>query len=68
MTGLSPGAALAAFVLGLAASVVGGALGGVAIGGKALGNQLAGAMGGFFGPLAGAGGLVVGLVVLAIIR
>jgi hypothetical protein len=68
MTGLSIGAAALAFVIGLGASVIGGALGGIVIGGKALGNQLAGAMGGFFGPLAGGGGMIVGLVVLALIR
>lgn len=68
MTSLSIEAAALAFIVGLAASVAGGALGGIMIGGKALGNQLAGMMGGFFGPLAGGGGLVLGLVVLALIR
>jgi len=68
MTSLSVEVAALAFVIGLAASVVGGALGGVIVGGKALGNQLAGTMGGFFGPLAGGGGLILGLIVLALMR
>jgi hypothetical protein len=68
VTGLSIEAAAAAFVLGLLASIVGGAFGGIAVGGRALGNQLAGTMGSFFGPLAGAGGLIIGLIVLALIR
>jgi len=55
-----------ALVLGLAASLIGGALGGVAIGGKALGNELAAMMGGFFGPLAVVPGIVVGLVLLGL--
>ena len=53
-----------ALILGAAASLIGGALGGVAIGGKSLGNELAAMMGGFFGPLAAIPGLVVGLVLL----
>ena len=56
-----------ALLVGIVASVVGGAIGGVAVGGKHLGNELAAMMGGFFGPLAGIGGLVVGLAVLALI-
>ena len=39
----------------------------LSVGGKALGNELAAMMGGFFGPLAGIAGMVVGLVALAII-
>ena len=44
---------LLVLAVGGAASLIGGALGGVAIGGKALGNELAALMGGFYGPLAG---------------
>jgi len=53
-----------ALILGAAASLLGGALGGVAIGGKALGNELAAMMGGFYGPLAAVPGIIVGLIVL----
>ena len=47
-------------IIGAAASLASGALGGVVIGGKSLGNELAALIGGFFGPLAG----VIGLVIL----
>ena len=57
---------IVALAVGVVASIVGGALGGVAIGGKALGNELAAMLGGFYGPLAGIAGIVVGLFVLAI--
>ncbi|ODR98207.1 hypothetical protein AUC69_09850 [Methyloceanibacter superfactus] len=59
--------AAVALIAGAAASLVGGAIGGVLVGGKALGNELAALMGGFYGPLAGVPGLVVGLIVLALI-
>jgi len=52
---------------GTAASIIGGALGGMAIGGKALGNELAAMMGGFYGPLAGFAGVALGLIVLALV-
>lgn len=54
-----------ALALGVAASIFGGAVGGVMIGGKHLGNELAAMMGGFYGPLAGAGGVLLGLAVYA---
>ena len=53
-----------ALIVGVAASLIGGAMGGVAIGGKALGNELAAMMGGFFGPLAVVPGVIVGLLFL----
>lgn len=59
--------AAVALMAGTAASLVGGALGGIVVGGKALGNELAALMGGFYGPLAGVPGLVVGLIVLALV-
>lgn len=68
MTSSFVSAAALAFVVGFAASIVGGALGGIAIGGKSLGNQLAAMMGGFYGPLAGAPGLIIGLIVLSFLR
>jgi hypothetical protein len=64
---LSIAGAAVALIVGVMASVIGGALGGVAVGGKALGNELAALMGGFYGPLAGVPGIVIGLLVLALI-
>lgn len=59
------GLALAA---GIAASIAGGALGGVIVGGKHLGNELAAMMGGFYGPMAGIGGVLLGLAVHSFAR
>jgi hypothetical protein len=59
--------AAVALIAGTAASLIGGAIGGVVVGGKALGNELAAMMGGFYGPLAGVPGLLVGLIVLALL-
>ena len=64
---LSISGAAVALIVGIAASVAGGALGGIAVGGKALGNELAAMMGGFYGPLAGVPGILIGLIVLALI-
>jgi hypothetical protein len=59
--------AAVALIVGAAASIIGGALGGIMVGGKAIGNELAAMMGGFYGPLAGVAGIVLGLLVLAAI-
>jgi hypothetical protein len=59
--------AAVALIVGTAASIIGGALGGIVVGGKAIGNELAAMMGGFYGPLAGVAGIVLGLLVLAAI-
>jgi len=67
ISGLSIVGAAVALIVGVMASIIGGALGGVAVGGKALGNELAALMGGFYGPLAGVPGVLLGLIVLAII-
>jgi len=67
MTAPTMAAAGSAFVVGVVASLIGGGLGGIVIGGKSLGNQLAAMMGGFFGPLSGVPGMIVGLVVLFLI-
>ncbi len=56
-----------ALIVGLAASIIGGALGGMVVGGKVLGHELAAMMGGFYGPLAGFIGVTVALIVLALI-
>lgn len=67
IAGLSIVGAAVALIVGVMASIIGGALGGVAVGGKALGNELAALMGGFYGPLAGVPGVLLGLIVLALI-
>jgi hypothetical protein len=64
---MDPLTVVLALIIGAAASLVAGALGGVAIGGKSLGNELAALMGGFFGPLAVIPGIVIGLIILAIV-
>ena len=56
--------AIIAFAIGVIASIAGGAVGGVLVGGKHMGNGLAATMGGFFGPVAGVPGLIIGLAVL----
>ena len=58
---------LAIMLIGTAASVAGGALGGVLVGGRELGPYLAALMGAFFGPLAGVGGIALGLLALALL-
>lgn len=56
-----------ALVLGVAASLGGGALSGLRIGKAALGAELAAFMGGLYGVLAGAAGVLVGLIVLKLV-
>lgn len=57
-----------AFIVGVTASILGGAIGGVLVGGRQIGNEIAAMMGSFYGPLAGIGGVLFGLVVLALMR
>lgn len=59
------GTLIFAFLVGVAASVIGGMIGGMAVGGKHIGFELAAMMGAFYGPLAGIGGVLLGLVVAA---
>jgi hypothetical protein len=63
----SPFSLIAAVVLGGAASVAGGYLAGGAIGSKAIGADLAHFLGMLYGPVAGATGVIAGVVVVAII-
>jgi hypothetical protein len=56
-----------ALVIGITASIAGGALGGVLVGGRHLGNELAAMMGGFYGPLAGSGGVALALVAIKLL-
>ena len=56
---------LIALAIGVLASAVGGILGGITLAGKDLGAQLAGTMGGAFGPVAGVGGVTIALAILA---
>lgn len=55
------------YVIALLVGAIGGAIGGIVIGGKHMGNELAAMMGAFFGPIAAAPGVLVGLIVLAFI-
>lgn len=59
---------LPALALGVIASVLGGAIGGVLVGGRQIGNEIAAMMGSFYGPLAGFGGVLLGLAVVALLR
>lgn len=63
----SLGLELLAIVLGFLFSIAGGAVGGVYVGGKALGNELAAMMGGFYGPLAGFAGVVIGVIIATLL-
>lgn len=60
------GTFLIALAVGVFASAVGGILGGIALAGKDLGAQLAGTMGGAFGPVAGFGGVTLALAIIAV--
>lgn len=57
---------LGVLLTGTIASLGGGALTGLALGARDLGPNLAALMGAFFGPLAGASGLTLGLFALAL--
>ena len=59
---------LLAFVVGILASLAGGAISGIRIGGADLGRDLAAYMGMLYGVLAGAGAVVIGLVAAVLIR
>jgi hypothetical protein len=67
-TEVTAASAVAALVVGLIASGVGGAGGGVFTGGKAIDNQLAAMMGSFYGPVGVVPGLIVGLIALALVK
>lgn len=55
-----------AILIGTAASLAGGALGGVIIGGKDLGVKLAAMMGAFYGILGGAPGIIAGVALIIV--
>jgi len=63
----SPEMLVVSFILGVVASIGGGVVGGVFVGGKVLGNELAALLGGFYGPLAGVAGVILGLAILTIV-
>jgi hypothetical protein len=58
---------VAGLVTGAAASVLGGYLGGTALAGKTIGRDLAGFLGILYGPPAGAVGVVVATVIVALL-
>jgi hypothetical protein len=55
------------YCIALAIGAAGGAIGGIIVGGEHLGNDLAAMMGGFFGPLAAAPGVLLALIILSFI-
>jgi len=55
------------YCIALAIGAVGGAIGGIIVGGKHMGNELAAMMGGFFGPIAAAPGVLLALIILIFI-
>lgn len=60
-------AVVVAIAFSIAGGVIGGGvIGGVVVGGKTLGNELAALMGGFYGPLAGADGVLLAVIIVAI--
>ena len=59
---------LIAFIVGILAALVGGAVSGIRIGGADLGRDLAAYMGMLYGVLAGGGAVVIGLVAAVLIR
>jgi hypothetical protein len=67
MAGLSLVDTIIALAVGIVASIAGGALGGILVGGKILGNELAAMMGGFYGPLAGSGGVALALLAVKLV-
>lgn len=62
---MTVGTFIIALGVGVLASAAGGILGGMALGAKELGAQLAGTMGGAFGPVAGLGGVAIALGIIA---
>ena len=56
---------IGAIVLGGAASALGGYLSGVRLGSKWIGREFAGYMGFLYGPVAGLGGVIVGVIVVS---
>jgi hypothetical protein len=56
-----------ALVLGGAASAAGGYISGRTLNGEAIGTEMAGYLGLLYGPTAGVGGVVIGLIVVGII-
>ena len=57
-------AVLVVLAVAFVASGLGGIAGGLLVGGKDLGAELAAWMGGFYGTMAGFGGVLVGLLLL----
>lgn len=56
------------FLVAIALSMVGGAIGGMILAGKDLGYELAALLGGFFGPTGVIPGIILGLIVLNALR
>lgn len=61
------GAVVGAVLVGGAASLVGGYLGGTSLAAKYIGRDFAGYLGMLYGPVAGATGVIAGLLLVAVI-
>lgn len=57
---------LVAFAVGVLASIAGGAIGGVMACAKPLGAELSAMLGGFYGPISGLGGVLLGLAIVVL--
>jgi hypothetical protein len=55
------------YIIAMIIGAIGGAIGGIIVGGEHLGNELAAMMGGFFGPMAAAPGVLLALIILIFI-
>ena len=64
MTTVSIATVALVLIVGVAGSMIGGALSGIVVGGRSLGIGLAAMMGAVYGPMAGLAGVFIGLVIL----
>ena len=62
---MTPIAFIIALVVGVIASIIGGAIGAMFVGGRDIGYGLSAMMGSFYGPVAGFAGVIAGLAILA---
>jgi hypothetical protein len=63
---MTAGTIIIAILIGAAASLAGGAVGGMLVGGKDLGVKLAAIMGAFYGILGGLPGVIAGLALIIV--
>ncbi len=63
---ITPATGLAWLLIGIAFSIVGGAIGGIALAGKELGPRLSAMIGGLYGPAAAIPALLLGLSLIGL--